>query len=93
MVSAEVNRAIQLWEETQQLLVIGLDVPLATCLDSVNQRRWARNPDRPPVNPKNTTSKHRGVQSAMRRFNDAGVPCAWYDRVGALDRVCRELWL
>ena len=75
LVSAEVNRCVALAREVglDNLQVIALDVPLELCLESVNARRHARDPDKPPVNPKNTISKHKGTQSSSRRLIESGV--------------------
>lgn len=72
LVSAEVNRCIALAQRAP-LVVVALDVPLELCLESVNARRRARDPEKPDVNPKNTISKHRAVQTAARRLREAGV--------------------
>jgi hypothetical protein len=72
-------------------LVIGLDVDLQTCLDSVNARRHRRNPDLPPVNPKNTTNKHKGTKQTVARLQAAGVQCEWLDRDAAVERALEVL--
>jgi hypothetical protein len=82
LLSAEVNRCVQLaaYVGHENLAVIALDVPLELCLESVNARRHTKNPEKPPVNPKNTISKHRGTQTSARRLLEAGVDT----------RVCHE---
>ena len=84
LLSAEVNRCQQLHEDGLPLLVIGLDVPLQECIDSVNARRWAKDPEKPGVNPKNTESKHKGTKRSMERFKEAGVQTAWCCRDGSV---------
>lgn len=101
LISADVNRTVELWKWVEDyggpsdgsMLVVALDVPLQVCLDSVNARRHARNPDLPPVNPRNTESKHKGVQQSMRRLEAAGVPAVSLDRDAALARIKAELGL
>ena len=97
LISADVNRTVELWRYAQEqgcpMLVVALDVPLQVCLDSVNARRRERNPDLPPVNPRNTESKHKGVQQSMRRLEAAGVPAVSLDRDAALARIRAELGL
>ncbi|HNQ98388.1 MAG TPA: zeta toxin family protein, partial [Trueperaceae bacterium] len=97
LISADVNRTAALWAFAQEqgcpMLVVALDVPLQVCLDSVNARRRERNPDLPPVNPRNTESKHKGVQQSMRRLEAAGVPAVSLDRDAALARIRAELGL
>ena len=43
------------------------------------------------VNPRNTESKHKGVELSLRRLGEAGVPCAKLDRDAALARIQQEL--
>ena len=93
LMAADVQRHAALAQEGYPLLVVALDEPLDVCLASVNNRRHARNPDLPPVNPKNTTSKHRGVMLSVGRLKDAGVRVVVSDREGALSRVLTELEL
>lgn len=93
LISADFNRAYALHQDQLPLLVIGLDTPLDLCLESVNMRRWAKNPDKPPVNPKNTESKFKGVRSTMKKLQDHGVAAEWHDREGAYQRICQALEL
>lgn len=87
LISADVNRTAALHEDGLPLEVVALDVPLDVCLDSVNARRWAKNPDKPPVNPKNTESKWKGVRKSMERLEAAGVRASWASRDGALTLI------
>lgn len=85
LISAEINRTVQLHKDFPgQLLVLALDTPLDKCVASINERRWAKNPDKPPVAEKNTTSKFKGVQSCMRRFAAEGLDARWVDREQAV---------
>ena len=93
LISADVNRTAALHQEGYPLLVVGMDVPLDECLASVNKRRWAKNPEKPGVNPKNTASKFKGVQQSMERLATLGVTTAWHTRDGALARIRQELGL
>lgn len=96
LISADAARTIQLADYVglEQLLVVGLNVPLQLCLDSVNaRRREKRGPDAPPVNPKNTESKWKGTRSSMKRLEAHGISCEWHDRNSALDRVLRAFQL
>lgn len=82
--SAETRRTIEL-AGLFPLTVIALDIPLQVCLDSVNQRRWAKDPTKPPVNAKNTMSKHKAVQSTTRKMAASGVTThVFTDRAPAL---------
>lgn len=86
LISADIKRTAALHEEGLPLTVIALSTPLEECLASVNARRAARG-KMEPVNPKNTESKHKGVQQSMRRFQERGVPSEWHDRDGAFARI------
>lgn len=46
LISSEVARAIALWNDTKELLVVALDTPLDQCLASVNARRDAGHQER-----------------------------------------------
>lgn len=90
LISADVNRTAGL-EAYAPLLVVALDIDLQVCLDSVNARRWAKNPDKPPVNPKNTASKHKGVKQSVERLKALNVRCEVTDRDGAFELIRKEL--
>lgn len=91
LISADANRVIALHQDGLPVRVIALDTPLDVCLASVNERRWAKNPDKPPVNPKNTESKFKGVQSSMKRLEAAGLDARWASRDGAFELI--KEWL
>jgi hypothetical protein len=91
LISAEVNRVVELAKHAD-VAVIGLDVPLQTCIDSVNKRRWAKNPEKPGVNPKNTEAKWKQTRRALERIGDAGIPAFYLSREAALNKVCELLW-
>lgn len=93
LISSEVQRLIALKEFGIKTLVVGLQVPLDVCLSSVNERRWAKDPSKPAVNPKNTTSKYRAVELSMKRLKEAGVNAVWQDRQGAFELIRSELGL
>ena len=74
LLAADVKRTLELNNKHPgQLRVYMLDTPLETCLKQVNARRRARNPDLPPVNPVNTTSKYNGVLKSYARLKEHGV--------------------
>lgn len=97
LISADVNRHVDLhqWaqENGDELLVVALDTPLDKCIESVNQRRWAKNPDKPPVKEKNTVSKFGGVKKSMERLRAAGVRAVDASREGALELIKEALGL
>lgn len=94
LISADVNRTLQLYLDVLPLLVVGLDkVELPTCLAGVNARRMKRlGPEKyTPVNPKNTESKYKGVKQSMTRLRGEGVGVLSCDRDEGLALLIREL--
>lgn len=91
LISAEVNRAVELGKLVN-LVVIELKLPLQECIDSVNARRWAKNPDKPGVNPKNTEAKWKQTSRSIERIGDAGVECHTLNRTDAFKAITRVLW-
>jgi hypothetical protein len=68
LIAADVNRTVALHTRGHDIHVLALTTPLDLCLESVNKRRWAKNPEKPPVNPHNTASKFRGVECSIKRL-------------------------
>jgi energy-coupling factor transporter ATP-binding protein EcfA2 len=95
LISAETRRMIELKDKvgTENVLVIALEVDLETCLESINTRRRVKKPDAPPVNPKNTESKYKGVKSCMKKLAENGVRTMWLDRWGGYVVTKKELGL
>lgn len=91
LLTAEIRRTLQLHLDGLPVKVALIDLPVETCLESVNARRRKKNPEAEPVNPKNTESKWKGAQQAMRRFEAAGLPCFRGDRQAVLEFALREL--
>ena len=92
LLSTETQRVIELALELPTL-IIGLDVDVDVCLDSINFRRRTKDPNAEPVNPKGTESKHRTNQRAMAKFQGLELQAEWHDRDGAFKRICEELGL
>jgi hypothetical protein len=97
LISADVNRTEELsrWagERGIPTEVIALTTPLQECLDSVNARRAARNPDLPPVKEKNTISKFNGVRKSLERLRQAGVAAHELTRDEAFEHIKTRLGL
>lgn len=95
LISADVNRTVELAQWAQErgipMEVIALSTPLQECLDSVNARRRARNPDLPPVKEKNTISKFNGVRKSLERLRQAGVTAHELSRDEAFEHIRRGL--
>jgi predicted kinase len=97
LISADVNRTVDLhkWAQEQgiEMGVIALDTPLDVCIDSINIRRRAKDPNKPDVATKNTESKFKGVKKSVERLLEAGVPARWESRDSALAYLQQELAL
>jgi chloramphenicol 3-O-phosphotransferase len=84
LITAEVNRAVQLRADGYPLVVLSLTTPVELCIESVNVRRRARKADAPPVKEANTRAKHRQNQRRNERLRQGGVPVHEVDREEAL---------
>lgn len=73
LISVDVRRTVPLAQATGCMHNLILNTPLDACLAAINGRRQARNPLLPPVNPDNTTRKHREVMRVASRLRAAGV--------------------
>lgn len=92
LITAEVVRTAQLHQDGLPLVVFGLSLPLEECLASVEGRRRAKaerlgRPAPPPLDPKNTESKHRGNVAACNRLRQAGVEVRWRGREEAAGEI------
>lgn len=91
LISADAKRTIDLGHGNPNFLVVALNTPLDECIASINKRRWAKDPSKPPVATKNTESKFRGVQLCMKRFAENDVRAEWHDRESGFKRICEAL--
>lgn len=80
--SGDVKHTTELREYAEKqgtmLHVVAMQMDLQLCVDSINLRRNAKaqrlgRPPKPPVNPKNTIAKHKGLTLACSRLEAAGV--------------------
>lgn len=90
LMSMDFKRTVPL-SKIHPTIIIGMDVPLDVCLDSINQRRWARNPELPPVPVTNTTNKWKGTRQTIKRLADAGLETVWLDREQTVERALEAL--
>jgi len=94
LLSIEVERTTKLVREHgHELVVLGIDIPLQLCLDSVNARRRQKDPTKPPVNPKNTEAKWRQCKSSWVRLKQRGIECRIGDRAFVLANARQLLGL
>lgn len=92
LISADVKQARRIHEHVgEDLHILALDTPLGTCIDSVNERRRAKNPDAPPVNPANTELKHKGVRRSCELLGRDGVRIHHVSRESGYDLLRKLL--
>lgn len=96
IVSTETKRTRKLVEDNYPFLCVHMDLDLQLCVDSVNLRRKAKNPDKPNVNPRNTELKHKTLKRVMEKFRE-DCPSELFvttnNREEALATVLKELKL
>lgn len=68
------------------VFVVALNVPLADCLASIQQRRDARGDIR-PLNPRRTTDRDRSLKTRVSRLRNNSVDVKWWNREEALAYV------
>jgi len=94
LLSGDFRRTLALHEaHPGELLVIHLNTPLQDCIDSVNARRRAKNPDAEDANPNNTISKFKAINSTMDKLQGAGVRTESCSRDEAYELIKKELEL
>lgn len=87
----EVPRTVAMVQDLYPLQVIALNTPLDLCVESINLRRKAKNPDAEAVDPANTATKHKGTVTTMAKLEAAGVPVFWCDREQAFQHITTHL--
>jgi hypothetical protein len=87
LLGSDINRLIEL-HEAHAVVVVDLRTSLEECLVSVNARRWAKDPTKPPVKEGNTRSKYRLCQRYRPRLQRAGVDVRHLERAEAFEAVC-----
>ena len=91
LISADIKRTAELLAEGLPLIIVALSTPIELCLESINLRRRAKDPNKPDVPAKNTISKHKGVQNSVKKLQALGARVAWCDRNVALQTIVAEL--
>ena len=87
IIQSDIARCVDLHHHYPVLVLI-LDVPLETCLASVQARRDARG-DARPLNPANTLSKAKSIPGQLRRLREGGVDVRLVGREEA-EQICVE---
>jgi hypothetical protein len=87
LLTADVNRTAQWYTNGWDLHIIYLNVPTQVCIDSVNARRRAKDPNATDVDTKNLLLKIQGCKSSRKSLEARGVPCYLLDRVAAFQKT------
>ncbi len=87
MLCSDVRRVIDLQNDGIPLSIVDLDVDEDTCIESINIRRRAKNPDAKPVNEKNTRARHRMCIKGRGKLVNAGVTVFHLNREEALPHI------
>lgn len=88
LVSGDAKYTGAMFQDGYPLHVLGLDLDPNFCVESVNMRRRAKNPEKGPVNPKNTLAKVRCMHLSMERLKAIGVPTEMFtERSAAFSRI------
>lgn len=90
LLSEERHRSVRLGAD---LRVVYVDTPLETCLESVNERRRARNPHAGNVDPGNTTRRVGVIERSLGVLESHGVEVFRGDRGEAFNWCVRKLGL
>lgn len=87
LIGVEVTRTAKL-PEVGEAHAVFLSTPIDQCVAGINARRQARGDER-PLDPKNTISKHKGVENTRKRMlrEAPGVVVHQLDREAALAKV------
>lgn len=93
ILSGEVKRSQSLVEDKVPFKIFHLDIPVQECIDSVNQRRWRRDPSKPPVKEGNIVAKHRHAARALERLAEVEADSISGDRDTILQALRTELCL
>lgn len=91
LIGPEQRRSTELHNNPERFGVyhtICLDVPLEDCVEGIMERRRAKKgPDAPPVNPKNTTAKHKQVAASGKTLQANGLNVYFLNREDALKKA------
>lgn len=93
LASLDFKRTVQMYHDGLPLTVIGLDTDFDLCIESINKRRWAKDPNKPPINPKNAMNKFKTTKNTMRKLQEAGATAVWKSRQEAFELICELLEL
>ena len=86
IIGVEVTRTVEL-AKAHRVVALHIDIPLQECIDSINIRRRAKNPDAEDVNPKNTTGIYKSIPRVMKRLEAGGVEVFRGDRAEVTAKI------
>ncbi len=78
LLSADTKQFLELYHDGLPFIVIRLTTDLDKCIDHINLRRKAKNPDKMDVNPKHTIAKHKAIINSVAKLKTAGVDTREY---------------
>ena len=91
IISQDNTTRTMILHERFRLVVIGLLIPIETCLASIQDRRQARGAAK-PLNPKNTIARARSVERSLTKLAASGVDVRTFDdRALAFEEACAVL--
>ena len=90
LISGDTKHTLALFQEIPDHLAVTLSTPLDVCLRQIAQRRAAKGNTK-PVNPANTTSKHRATLLSHKQLTEAGVHTLLADYPTALTAIKEAL--
>ena len=85
LLSADTWRILELYRDGLPYIVIRLTTDLDQCINHINFRRKAKNPDKMDVDPKHTVAKHKAIISSVGKLTAAGVDTREYNYEEALE--------
>ena len=90
LMTGDTKNVIPLCQEIPEHMIVALTTPVQQCLDNVQTRRAAKG-NHKPLNPSNTTSKHRSEFLSHVKLREAGVNLLVADYPTALEHIKRAL--
>lgn len=93
LASEESHRTIEMIRDGLPLIILLLTTNVEMCIERINARRKAKNPDAKPVNEKNTRNRVRVIDRACKKIAVAGGRVIPVSPEDALCLIERELSL
>lgn len=91
LLSADSKQFLELYHDGLPFIVVRLTTNLNKCIDNINFRRKAKNPDKMDVDPKHTIAKHKAIINSVAKLKAAGVDTRELTYEEALTCLRKEL--